>query len=170
LFQLTLRECSSPDGHMRNETRTVLASIVALSGASGYCEATHHDLCAAADLPANVVRFSIGWLQQRGFLAVYPQSHGITTYALTTAAQAAISTPKGNQQMSLNNTPPAPTTGEVAKPQMQSTTAPVVNGVATSNALKGAGSVSVHQSPPAHDQAGWAGVSPVVNNTPTTNL
>jgi hypothetical protein len=54
--------------------------------------------------------------------------------------------------------------------QQQTVTAPVVNGVATSNALKGAGSVTVHQSPPAHDQAGWAGVSDKVSNGPTTSI
>jgi hypothetical protein len=72
--------------------------------------------------------------------------------------------------MSLSNIPPAPTTGEVPQPQMQTVTAPVVNGVATSNALKGAGSVTVHQSPPAHDQAGWSGVSDKVSNAPTTSI
>ena len=71
--------------------------------------------------------------------------------------------------MSLNNTPPPSTMHEVVKPQMQSVTIPIVNGPASSNAYHG-GSMTVHQSPPAHDRAGWAGVSPVVNNTPTTNL
>jgi hypothetical protein len=152
---------------MRGEAHKVLSAIAALAGSDGFCEASIDDLCAAADLPANVVRFSIGWLQQRGFLAVYPQ--GVeTTFILTTAAQAAISTPKGNQQMSLNNTPPAPTTGEVAKPQMQSTTAPIVGGAATSGSLHG-GSVQVHRAPDANTQHG-GNVSPLVNNGPCNSI
>jgi hypothetical protein len=144
---------------MRGEAHKVLSAIAVFAGADGFCEASIDDLCAASGLPANVVRFSISALQQHGYLSVFPQWHGVTTYALTPAAKAAFST-RRKLAMSINK---SENHGTVPHPAQQSTVAPIVNGAATSGSLHG-GSVTVHRAPEGYQQDRGS-VSPLVDNS-----